>query len=99
MVKGEKRDITRAAQDAYFYIICKGLIKVFYSISETVAHSFDPVAMGEWRFRASDQEHSAYFCTIGHRHVGVVRRRFKDCITLLIGWSSGKPLADDLRGQ
>jgi len=88
----------RLAQDAYFYIICKGLVKVLEClISETAAHSLGPAAMREWR--VLDHFRPCIRSTVqGIDDWGLSSRSSSQIlqrrtVELLIGWSSGKPLA------
>lgn len=105
--KGKRVRLSRLAQDAYLYIICKGLIMVLEcSISETAAHSLGPVAMREWRIveppTGSDHEYGVQCILLDDRGLSsmssspTVQRM---TVKLSIGCSSGKPLADDLRGH
>jgi len=98
--KGKRVRLSRLAQDAYFYITCKGLVKVLEcSISETAAHSLGPVAMREWRTleprTGSDHEYGVQCILLDDRGSSsmcsspTVQRM---TVEFLIGWSSGKPL-------
>ncbi len=105
--KGKRERISRLAQDAYFYLICKGLVKVLEcSISETAAHNLGPVAMREWRIlkppTGSDHEYGVQCILLDDRGSSSMSSSptvLRMTVELLIGCSSGKPLADDLRGH